>query len=195
MDNSILSLQSETRNTEAGLVQPSLLSLLPDAPVEPSAPRPPRTQAAPNDRRQSLKRFQCPEGMNYCAVCDQYKDVSLFYKNKNTLTGLQCHCKECAGKRDEKYKDKKTASCWQRRYGISVEEYQRLFDEQNGVCAICGQPETKIYKGTMARLAVDHDHETGTIRGLLCNGCNTGLGHFKDNPKLLEGAINYLKRS
>lgn len=61
--------------------------------------------------------------------------------------------------------------------------------EHEGCCDICGSPPT----GRVKRLSIDHDHATGAFRGLLCNLCNTGLGMFKDDPKLLEKAILYLR--
>ncbi len=72
-----------------------------------------------------------------------------------------------------------------RKIGISPEEYNNLLKEQNGVCAICGLECTRA-------LAADHCHITKKIRGLLCNNCNRGLGHFKDNPTILRRAIAYL---
>jgi 5-methylcytosine-specific restriction endonuclease McrA len=77
---------------------------------------------------------------------------------------------------------------------ISVEVYNQMFADQGGKCAICGQPETAMYRGTVRNLCVDHNHETGEVRGLLCNFCNQGLGYFKDNPELLKSASAYLDR-
>lgn len=76
-----------------------------------------------------------------------------------------------------------------RHYGMTKEEYEVLFKSQNGVCAICSKPQSKG-----RRLAVDHDHETGEVRGLLCDGCNPGIGYFKNDPELLHVAANYLCR-
>ena len=73
-----------------------------------------------------------------------------------------------------------------RKFKITLEEYQQMEQNQGGVCAICGGVCTR-------KLAVDHDHATGKVRGLLCNNCNRGLGHFKDNLENLQQAINYLK--
>jgi hypothetical protein len=79
------------------------------------------------------------------------------------------------------------------KFGITLEQYQEMFDAQGGVCAICGKPETsKSNTGDDKLLAVDHDHKTGEIRGLLCNKCNAGIGHFDDSDNLLEKAIKYL---
>lgn len=78
------------------------------------------------------------------------------------------------------------------KYGLSVEEYDALLHQQGGVCAICGRPETKHNQHGPCRLAVDHDHETGRVRGLLCSECNTGLGKFKDDETLIRRALDYL---
>ena len=74
-----------------------------------------------------------------------------------------------------------------RRYNITLEEYNILFEKQNGKCAICNKKQIN------KQLAVDHDHNTGKVRGLLCQNCNTGIGKFKDNPKLLLKAKAYLE--
>jgi hypothetical protein len=75
-------------------------------------------------------------------------------------------------------------------YGISLEEYNKMFDEQNGCCAICGDHQSSMTRS----LSVDHCHKTGTIRGLLCKNCNTSLGQFKDSIELLLKAIEYLRK-
>ncbi len=81
-----------------------------------------------------------------------------------------------------------------KRYGISVKQYQKLFNFQRGVCAICGGKETRKNKHTkICKLSIDHDHETNKIRGLLCSKCNSVLGLVNDNPKILIKAIEYLK--
>lgn len=80
----------------------------------------------------------------------------------------------------------------QANYGITIIQYDAMLAAQNNVCAICGRNETALWKGVVRRLAVDHDHETGEVRGLLCHQCNLGLGHFEDDRKLLQNAINYL---
>jgi hypothetical protein len=78
-----------------------------------------------------------------------------------------------------------------RKFGITQEQYSLIFDTQNGCCKICGK-----HRDTFKRtLAVDHNHTTGKIRGLLCTDCNQGLGFFKDNIEILTEAINYLKNN
>lgn len=73
-------------------------------------------------------------------------------------------------------------------YGILPEQYIDLLEKQRGVCAICHRPER-----TRRRLSVDHDHDSGVIRGLLCTNCNAGIGNLGDNPGLLRVAAEYLE--
>jgi hypothetical protein len=82
------------------------------------------------------------------------------------------------------------------RYGLSKARYDELFLAQGGVCAICKKPPTKENTASHWRhgLAVDHDHVTKVVRGLLCNKCNAMLGHSEDDPQRLLEAISYLKR-
>lgn len=75
-------------------------------------------------------------------------------------------------------------------YGITLADYNNMFEKQNGFCLICGVHQSEIKKA----LCVDHNHDTGEIRGLICDACNKGLGHFKDNENLLQRAIDYLRR-
>lgn len=78
------------------------------------------------------------------------------------------------------------------KFGITIDEYQRLLENQNGQCAICGYKEPQ---GATRhdRLYVDHNHDSGAIRGLLCMHCNAGIGHFKENLTILKNAIQYLE--
>ena len=75
-------------------------------------------------------------------------------------------------------------------YGITRVEYLKLFNDQDGKCQICGKHQLEFVK----RLAVDHCHQTGKIRGLLCNNCNNILGYAKDNIDNLKNAIIYLEK-
>ena len=71
-------------------------------------------------------------------------------------------------------------------FGLTLDEYDEMWNEQGGVCAICEEPQKN------RKLAVDHDHDTGEVRGLLCTSCNLGIGNLKDSIDILESAINYL---
>jgi len=80
-------------------------------------------------------------------------------------------------------------------YDLAPGEYDKMFSEQNGVCMICLQPETVLKHGKVAALAVDHCHDTGKVRGLLCNNCNTALGKLKHNLIIVGRVRAYLLRS
>jgi hypothetical protein len=73
-------------------------------------------------------------------------------------------------------------------YGISEEIYNEMVFSQCGLCAICGE-------SPVGPLVVDHDHDTGAVRGLLCSKCNLGLGHFEDSEDAMTNAISYLRES
>ena len=78
---------------------------------------------------------------------------------------------------------------YKQNYGISEETYISLLEQQNGVCAACGQPETRMNSRIKGRLHVDHDHETGQVRALLCSNCNTALGMLKDETQRIEALL------
>lgn len=133
-------------------------------------------------------------GLKTCSLCKITKDLDSF-TNKGQYK--QSHCKSC---RAEKQKDyvakggKKTVynRQWHRRwhlkryYGLSVEEYDAQKERQNGLCAIClCSPGDKT-------LAVDHDHKTGSLRGLLCLACNALIGYARDDAEVLGRAVLYL---
>lgn len=81
-------------------------------------------------------------------------------------------------------------------HGISLEEYNQKIEEQDGKCDICHQPESRINKrtGKTKFLCVDHNHETGKVRGLLCDDCNIAIGKIKENIETLENAKKYLQK-
>ncbi len=80
------------------------------------------------------------------------------------------------------------------RYGLTVEEYESMYSAQGGVCAICGSPETvKGNGGETKMLAIDHDHGTGKVRGLLCNNCNRAIGLLGDDVEIMLNAIEYIR--
>lgn len=91
---------------------------------------------------------------------------------------------------DGTWKEHVRAENLKKLFGITIADYERMLVEQNGVCAICCR---KCKTGK--RLAVDHDHATGEVRGLLCTNCNQGLGKYRDDPLLLRTAASYLERN
>ncbi len=80
-----------------------------------------------------------------------------------------------------------------RKFGIEIERYEQMVEEQDNRCAICGRHERLKYKGTVKALASDHCHSTGKVRALLCDWCNTGIGRFDDDIAMLKKAIAYLE--
>lgn len=96
------------------------------------------------------------------------------------------------GYEQERYakdKDKTRERHLIRKYGVTLIAYQAMLDAQRGKCAICHAPEVEQFKGVFH---VDHCHATGSVRGLLCRGCNHMLGVVRDDPEILTRAINYI---
>jgi hypothetical protein len=79
-----------------------------------------------------------------------------------------------------------------KRYGLTAQEYEQLYKEQDGCCKIC-KDSAPLHSNNRTRLYVDHCHDTKKVRGLLCKNCNSGLGQFRENVKTMEDAIQYLK--
>ena len=96
----------------------------------------------------------------------------------------------------KKNPEKMKAIDLKKKYGISLDLYYSMLEKQNYVCAICHRPENAVghRSGLPRALAVDHCHETGKIRSLLCTNCNRGLGKFNDNIEFLKSAVQYLER-
>jgi hypothetical protein len=142
-----------------------------------------------------------PEGRKYhglklrrqpnCLDCGE-SNIENFYKDshgrRTNARCKKCHKQRCKERWHTKTQEEKQASRVHSMYGVTPENYLELHKTQNGKCALCDQePATK--RG----LHLDHCHATGKIRGLLCHSCNTGLGSFRDNPELLNKAIQYLR--
>ncbi len=120
-----------------------------------------------------------------CSKCDTEKPITEFYRHKQQKDGRQTRCKSCY------YDPKKQASRnLKTKYGITLEDYDRMLEDQGGCCKVCGTDEPG--GGKSGRFHVDHNHSTGKVRGLLCNGCNIGLGGLKDSPEVLAKALTYL---
>lgn len=106
--------------------------------------------------------------------------------------GYKTECKDCVNEKLRLKHDKEhnRSELLKHRFGITMDEYNQMFTNQGGSCAICQTPQTAFTKA----LAVDHRHSDGTIRGLLCDNCNRALGQFKDSIELLKIAIDYLTK-
>ena len=125
--------------------------------------------------------------MKICIKCKKKTPDFEFNNCNNSKDGLYSYCKDCSAKdqRDSKL---------HRKFGLTVKQYELMLKSQNGVCAICNQPETRKHKNDKIQpLSIDHNHKTNKVRGLLCTRCNSAIGYFKDDPELLEKAALYLR--
>lgn len=146
------------------------------------------------DKKRKKCRLCMENPIRTCIKCKIEKPKENFRKKQN-----QDICKECINEEEKqrRFNDvdnekKRLNDHIKREYGITLEEYNIMLVKQNGVCAICFKPENpKVCK----RLSIDHDHETGKVRGLLCRKCNSLLGFVNDSVLHLRSAINYLEKN
>ena len=119
-----------------------------------------------------------------CRICTIEKPKSDFqFFQKKTKKYPRPFCRDCKSLGNFEW------DLW-KNYRIRLPDYQALYEAQKGNCACCGIPESDFKR----QLHVDHDHETGKVRGLLCTQCNPGIGYFQDSIERLEMAIKYLKK-
>jgi hypothetical protein len=143
--------------------------------------------ADPEYRENQGKALQKPPK---CPACGE-SDIANFYvdeKGRRTNKHCrECHKAQCKDRWHAKPElDRQASRSY--KYGITADDFKQMFETQQGKCAICNE-EPKTKRG----LHVDHDHETGKVRGLLCHGCNVALGSFKEDVTLLNKAIEYLR--
>lgn len=126
----------------------------------------------------------------FCPRCKEHKERSAFYtrKGKNgkgrTSWCRRCHIKAVSALyTKEEIKLKNRRQNLKNKYGLTLEQYDCMCEEQDHCCFICGE---------RTKLVVDHCHTTGEVRKLLCVSCNTGLGMFRDNPEFLNRAMEYV---
>lgn len=136
--------------------------------------------------------------MKTCAKCKERKELSAFPKRKGCSGGFSPRCRACMRLVwNARFKDNPLElknKILLREFGINLETYQAMHKKQDGRCMICGESETALScrKNRTRDLSVDHCHESGKIRGLLCSKCNIGLGNFRDDILLLGRAMEYL---
>lgn len=141
--------------------------------------------------------FDCDK--KACSGCKQHKELDQFHKDKTLSSGLASRCKSCIqeyhraryipNSRTDEQKALAREKNYLRRYGITIQEYNEMFVAQEGSCGIC---ETHVLDLKQNHLFVDHNHETGEVRELLCSPCNLNLIEDVD---LLEKQIKYIKRN
>lgn len=124
-------------------------------------------------------RDPSPPGFKRCAGCRQVGAVDDFHRHTNTKDGRVGYCKDCRA-------DMGRRGHLKRNYGLDEHTLAQLIADQGGVCAIC-QVRTAAH--------VDHDHTSGSVRGVLCFRCNVAIGHLQDDPYLMRRASHYLERT
>lgn len=132
----------------------------------------------------------------YCNDCARAYHRERYAENGRRITPI---CSMCGIERDEQVHQAYCPNClyaWQikRKYGLAMDEYIAMLEIQGGGCSICGARQSQLWREVVRQpLLIDHDHETGKVRGLLCDHCNRGLGQFRDDPALLHKAAEYLE--
>lgn len=135
-----------------------------------------------------MTNFMERPGKRRCNTCRELKPLDHFFRKGS---GHQHHCKVCSKIARQAYEKTPTSKAIKRekllaRYGLTEASFRKILVMVNGVCEICKRPQEG------QQLAVDHCHEKGHVRGLLCKKCNVGLGNFGDDVDNLRRAIQYL---
>lgn len=149
--------------------------------------------------------------MKECFKCKISKSHDLFHRHSASKDGLSTYCKACTRvmKKEEYNRNRESYLIRSRNthknnplrgrarnlvtnFGMTIQMYEDMLLKQEGKCAICGSTESNNVR--TSNFCVDHCHETGNIRGLLCHNCNMHLGYAKDNVSILEKSIAYLEK-
>lgn len=141
------------------------------------------------------------EGEGWCSTCKGYRPINQF--SPSSPRRCRGHQKPPPDpvKKAAYYREYKKANpeVYRRgelkRYGLTLEDYERVFKAQNGLCAICHRPETRRTKaGKIAPLAVEHNHKTGGVRELVCSRCNLALGMVGEDIEVAKSLVKYLEK-
>ena len=145
-----------------------------------------KTQVSKEDAEEFLREKTLSGELFQCKNCkrDMLADKFYYQRAYGTVKIFISKCREC----QTNYQREKAL-------GVTEEDFNILLKQQENKCAICKKDHDTYRSNTQnnRRFAVDHDHKTGKIRGLLCDKCNRGIGYFKDSEQLLLNAIKYLK--
>ena len=125
-----------------------------------------------------------------CKTCGVVKSSADFYENSTKL-GRFRECVPCHNKRSSQFRKDNPDYDLKRRYDMTADDFKRMLEEQGGTCAndACDYGSDEDHE-----LVVDHCHETGKVRGLLCNWCNLAEGQLKSSTKVAEGLIIYMRK-
>lgn len=125
------------------------------------------------------------------------KPHTAYFKRPDVKSGLFARCRECiyAYRRDRRrgvpeVRVRERVAKTLKRYGLTQRDVSTIEAEQGGKCPICSRLLAEV-----ARTHIDHCHDTGRVRGILCSECNTGIGKLRDDPELLRRAVAYLERT
>lgn len=175
-----------------------------------ASPKVLRERAVRKEQKELRKALREKLNLKLCNQCIVLKSCGSFYTHSGGGNSQVEVCKECCRKNEKRRKATNPDYPLQRKrtreklrahpeirkayhlkdsFGISLECYERKLAEQGGKCAICKTDGSLLKR----KLAVDHDHKTGKIRGLLCGSCNTALGSLKDSFEIVQAAANYLR--
>jgi hypothetical protein len=135
-----------------------------------------------------------------CPKCCEWLPRSAFYASRAERDGLASYCKKCTARytavwqaaHPDRYAHLGRRWRLWNNYGVSLDGYRQMLTDQGGRCAVCGTTDPGRQYDNWA---VDHDHQTGRVRGLLCRACNTALGLLGDDPDRLRRAALYLESS
>lgn len=132
-----------------------------------------------------------PGELKECTQCHWALPISEFGLQKKGSTKLRAVCKKCRAIKNKSdwLEGSKRWNSIEKTFGITKEQYVEMFRKQRGRCGICGVPQVELTK----QFAIDHDHETGIVRGLLCSHCNIMIGQAREKITILNQAIMYLE--
>jgi hypothetical protein len=140
-----------------------------------------------------------PSRIKQCAKCKKWLPHSNFAVDSKERDGLFYQCRTCKAQRRKQTYDPHKVRIRRLRndYGITLKDYDQMLAEQGGVCAVCHRPETHtrnhmdVKTNEIRRLSVDHDHNTGDARALLCSSCNVALGRMDEDPERIRSLADY----
>jgi len=133
-----------------------------------------------------------------CNKCGQNKSAESFSRDRGCARGRRYTCKQCSNAKWRGKVDPGARGRYlKKKYGITLDDYQKLIFKQNGVCAICQEPGEPRKGGHRAKdctpLYIDHSHVDGSVRGLLCHKCNVAIGLLRDDPSRIDRASAYVR--
>lgn len=181
-------------------------------------------ECSKEDRNTKVEKKIAKDGYKFCPKCKKELPATteFFQRNNRKKLGLEGRCKECTKEYEHSEKRQLYKKEWfkrhpefnkeqwkknrrkpipkikarlyqvQRDYGITGEDLVNKMNDQKGCCEICG--DSLVFPNSRRSFIVDHNHDTGEVRGLLCNECNTMLGNIKENKNTLLNAIKYLEK-